>query len=117
MDLVEQLMSCSKKLLAVLENPNSDRDQQVDKVVELLNEREEIIVRLKGQTDAKLKKRPQIMEILQMEQDIQKKIHHLYEQIKNDLKRWNGQKRLQNVYNRPFSHVETYDGRFYDKRK
>lgn len=117
MDLVEQLAVCSQKLLDVIQEEQNDRDVQVQNIERLLAEREQIIVRLKEEDSEPLNRHPLAMQILQMEQEIQKGIYALYEQIKQDLQKWNAQKRMKNAYNHLFSNVEIYDGRFYDKRK
>ncbi|UOE76048.1 flagellar protein FliT [Parageobacillus thermoglucosidasius] len=117
MDLIEQLVSCSESLLEVLQHSADERDKQVEEVEQLLAEREKIIARLKQGSYENLHQHPQARKIVEMEQDIQKGLRRLYEDIKMDLKRWNEKKRLQQSYENTFSYVETYDGRFYDKRK
>jgi flagellar protein FliT len=117
MDLVEQLVSCSENLLNVLQYSADERDKQVEKVEQLLDERERIIARLKEEAHQNLNQHPKARKIVEMEQDIQKGLRRLYEDIKIDLKKWNEKKRLQQFYTNPFANVETYDGRFYDKRK
>jgi flagellar protein FliT len=117
MDLVEQLVSCSENLLNVLQYSEDERDKQVEKVEQLLAEREWIIDRLKEESCKNLNQHPKARKIVEMEQEIQKGLRRLYEDIKIDLKKWNEKKRLRKFYTNTFANVETYDGRFYDKRK
>jgi flagellar protein FliT len=117
MDLVEQLVSCSEKLLDVLQHSTVERDIQVKKVEQLIAERELIIARLKEEAPKNLNKHPKSQQIVEIEQGIQKGLRDLYEDIKMDLKKWNEKKRLQQSYANPFANVQTYDGCFYDKRK
>jgi flagellar protein FliT len=117
MDLIEQLVSCSESLLKVLQYSADERDKQVEKVVQLLAEREKIIAQLKEKSRENLSQHPKARKIVEMEQDIQKGLRRLYEDIKIDLKKWNEKKRLRQCYTNTFAHVATYDGRFYDKRR
>jgi flagellar protein FliT len=117
MDLVEQLVSCSENLLNVLQYSADERDKQVEKVEQLLAEREWIIARLKEESRKNLNQHPKARKIVEMEHEIQKGLRRLYENIKIDLKKWNEKKHLRQFYTNTFANVETYDGRFYDKRK
>ncbi|MEB3751062.1 flagellar protein FliT [Geobacillus sp. FSL W8-0032] len=116
MDLIEQLVFCSERLLAVLQHPVDERDKQVAKVEHLLAEREKIISRLKEQSCENVS-RQKAEKIVEMERDIQQGLFRLYESIKADWERWHQKRRLQRSYQNTFAYVETYDGRFYDKRK
>jgi flagellar protein FliT len=117
MGLVDELCICSEKLLNVLKESTVERDQRIANVEQLLAEREILIKRLKDQSFENLRQHPKAHQIVKMEKDIQKRMTTIFESIKEDIKRLNQQKRSHQSYTEPFANVQTYDGRFYDKRK
>lgn len=117
MSFVDELAFCSDKLLHVLNDSESERDQRIESIEQLIAERELLINRIKDQSMDNLIHHPKAQKIVEMEKEIQSKLTQLFDDVKIDLKNLNQNKRSQQSYSNPFTHVQTYDGRYYDKRK
>jgi flagellar protein FliT len=117
MDLVEKLVSCSEKLLFVLQESAVEREAQIDQINELLTKREMIIEKLKHEYTNDLDKHPKADQIIKMEQEITKGLNQLFTLIKKDIKELNDKKRSHQLYVNSYAHLQTFDGRFYDIRK
>ncbi|MBA2874641.1 flagellar protein FliT [Thermaerobacillus caldiproteolyticus] len=117
MDLVEELASCSEKLLSILQHSAIGREVQIEQINELLTKRESIIEKLKQAKTNDLEKHPKAAQIVKMEQEIKKGLHQLFTLIKKNIKELNEKKRFHQSYVNPYTHLQTVDGRFYDKRR
>ncbi|WP_019153808.1 hypothetical protein [Robertmurraya massiliosenegalensis] len=117
MELVQKLISCSRELVAVLENQKLERDEKIKKTEETLIQREEIISELKQRGSFITSTPSEDSKIIEMEQRLEKGLNALFATIKSDLKEVKQRKRSRQPYTNPYSNLATYDGSYYDKRK
>lgn len=117
MELVQNLIACSEKLLAMLHNQEIDREEKIRGIEDLLAKREEIISELKNQSEPIASLPSENTKIVKLEQEISSGLKGLFDSIKNDLKGLKQRKISHQPYINPYSKLASFDGRYYDKRK
>ncbi|HEX6922324.1 MAG TPA: hypothetical protein VF149_00755 [Bacillales bacterium] len=112
---VEQLYNCTKKLHSHLSKglPETDREEYIERIESLLEERQQWIVEYSASSEGGNRTGHDIAEY---EQEIQKMIGDMFEQIREDVHRLRRQKTTSQRYANPYRGGSA-DGMFLDKRK
>lgn len=105
------------ELLQLLENPIKldDRNDVVNKVDQLLNEREVVISEIKPPYDEATIQLGK--EVVQLDEQLKPKLDVLLLKIKSDMKNNKKQTRSTKQYLNPYQKLANYDGMFMDSKK
>lgn len=118
MDITQQLLQVSAKLYQHLDHlPKSeDRDEYIEKVHLLLDERNTIVIELQNQQfvfDAENKIHRMAVEL---DKGIKERLNNVLVSIQEDLKTFQNAKKNEMQYVNPYASVQVMDGRYYDKK-
>jgi flagellar protein FliT len=114
-EIVAEFIKKSKQLLLHLEGelPSDERDEYIDSIHQLLDERSQLLNQLPDLQDF----RPEIKEeLLKIETNIQSLLANRQKVIKKDLQLLQIQKKKTNKYADPYGSISA-DGMFLDKKK
>ncbi|WP_017756421.1 flagellar protein FliT [Calidifontibacillus oryziterrae] len=111
------LLNLNKQFLDFLNKdfPTENRDSYIEEINKFLEEREELIIKLK-ETDPAFD-RAEMSQIIQSNKEIDKRLNQCLQLIKNDLKRINQRKKKNIQYSNPYESSSNLDGTFLDKRR
>ncbi|MER1999484.1 MAG: flagellar protein FliT [Lysinibacillus sp.] len=118
-DVVQQFLQISAKLFQHLTTiPKSDdRDDYIEKIHELLDERGEIIEQLRAANFSFDSNNQAHKTLAELDKGINERLQKTLEAIKFDMKELNKQKKNEQQYTNPYGHVQLMDGMYYDKKK
>lgn len=115
MNIVDKLIDITESLLSISASTNpKERDEQIQKIESLLNEREQLMKALQPPFSKEEKEKGQ--KLLELNQKLQSQLESLKMQIKKDIIGIKTTKNSAKNYINPYQH-STIDGMFYDKRK
>lgn len=119
MDLTKELLQVSAKLYQLLTSlpKGEERDEYIDKINALLDERGEIINTLKNenfQINTNIKSHVMLIEL---DRGIRERLQHVMDVIKQDIKNIKNAKKNEQQYMNPYSSVRVMDGMYYDKKQ
>lgn len=114
---IQQVYSITEQLFHLLTKPvdKDQREDHINKITELLDEREQHILQVKAPFSADEKKL--FNQVVAWNETIEKKFVVLKQQIQQDMVQLKKSKSSNQQYTNPYQHVSTSDGMFYDKRK
>lgn len=118
MDNLQTLLQVSAKLFQHLtEIPESEkRDEYIEKIHSLLDERGIIIEQLQQQGfKIDVANRSHIM-LAELDKGIQERLNKVMDAVKNDMKILRNSKKNEKQYMDPYSNIAVMDGRYYDKK-
>ena len=118
MEMVQQLLQVSAKLYQHLTDlPTDDkRDEYIEKIHTLLDERGLLINKLKKEKftiDATNKSHSTLV---QLDKGIRERLDIVMKAIQSDLKDLQNAKKYEKQYLNPYASVQVMDGRYYDKK-
>ncbi|HEX7064436.1 MAG TPA: hypothetical protein VF199_05150 [Bacillales bacterium] len=116
MDPVESLYDCTKRLYGHLRKglPKTDRDSYIDKIQELLDERQHWIDEI--QFPAEKETNHFSKEFPELEEAIQRMLGQIFEEVREDIHHLRRRKTTSEKYTNPYKGGAA-DGMFLDKRK
>ena len=119
MDNTQLLLQVSAKLYNELtEIPSGEnRDEFIQSINDLLEERGQIIEQLKKENfiyDDQSKAHRMLKEL---NEGILKRLHKVKSAVQDDMKTLQNAKKNEKKYMNPYSNVQVMDGRYYDKKK
>lgn len=118
MDKAQQFLQVSAKLYQHLTDTPKDENREdfIDKIHELLDERSECIVHLQNENfvfDNEIKLHQMLLEL---DKGIHQRLETVMTTIQSDLKVVQNSKKNEKQYINPYSSIQTMDGRYYDKK-
>lgn len=112
---IEQVYNVTEQMLNVLNANNLERAEQIKKVNELIEKREEqlkLVVPPYTNEEIKIGK-----QIVNLNEQIKTKMHELYDRIKDDIVQFKQQKVQNRTYMNQYGSLETTDGMYLDQKK
>lgn len=91
------------------------REESLEQIDNLLEEREMLFEKLKPPYTVDEQGKGQ--EILQLNQQIERKLDRMFIQLKKEIQQMNKQKRRDSSYRNPYESVQVMDGMFVDQKK
>lgn len=120
MDLiVQQLLKCSSHLYETLSTfpEDSEREAFIVEVNKQLDERGLLIEKLKRDNFV-YNSEDNVHKILfELDKGIKERLNKQLSTIKHDLKELQASKKSEQQYNNPYSHLQSMDGMYYDRKK
>ena len=117
MSQVQKLHDVTSQLYELFQKDHAEeeRDETIEQVNGLLDEREQLLQDIQRPYSDKEKELGK--EILHMDQTIQEKTNALMKQVKKDIAQTKKQKSSNQKYTNPYQNVSTSDGMFMDQKK
>ncbi|QHE53589.1 flagellar protein FliT [Pontibacillus sp. HMF3514] len=117
MNQIETLHDVTSELYDLLQTiPSSEeREGVIEKINELLDQREELLNGMEGPYSDEEKRLGK--EILHMNETIQIQVQSLMKQVKMDMANVKKQKTSNQKYTNPYQNLNNFDGMFLDKKK
>lgn len=100
--------------LQQLDDPKIQRDQVIEKIQGQIDRREELMNEISQPYSAEEMKIGQ--EIIVLNEEIMKRMNHLYEHVKDDLKQVQQRKDQNYSYLNPYGKIKTTDGMYWDNK-
>lgn len=117
MGRLERLHDSTVNILTILEKLEEnelERDHAIEKIDQLIQEREEIIQLVKAPyTDEEIKIGK---EIVHLNEEVQEKMDRIYAEVKVDMKKIKQKKELNRSYINPYGKIRTTDGMYLDSK-
>lgn len=119
MDLIKELLQVSAKLYQLLTNvpKGAERDQYIEKINTLLDERGEIINTLKTQNFQLNKEIKLHTMLIELDLGIRERLQLVMEAVKKDMRDLQNAKKNEHQYMNPYSNVRIMDGMYYDRKQ
>jgi len=116
MKSLEQVYEITLQILRLLEeNNNRNRNEIIERIDELIGDREHLIKKIHPPYTEKEYQLGQ--KIVALNEQIKTKMEYLFEDVKSDLKRLNQQKELNRSYINPYGPIKTTDGMYLDRKQ
>jgi len=117
MNQVQTLHEVTSELYDLVHIPPSsdEREEVIEKVNELLDQREKLLDGMEGPYSDDEKRLGK--EILHMNETIQVQVQSLMKQVKMDMANVKKQKTTNQKYTNPYQNLNNFDGMFLDKKK
>jgi flagellar protein FliT len=118
-DVVQHFLQISAKLFQHLTTipKSSERDEFIEKINELLDERGEVVKQLQLANFSFDVNNQAHKTLAELDKGIHERLQKTLEAIKVDMKELNKQKKNEQQYMNPYGHVQVMDGMYYDKKK
>lgn len=119
MNIQQQLFQVSAKLYQLLESmPSGEkRDEFLQQMKQLLNERGELIEQLVQENIQLDETDPNDFTLLELDRGIQERLDEMMQSLKMDLRNLQTAKKQEQRYMNPYANVRVMDGMYYDKKK
>lgn len=118
-NIQQQLFQVSAKLYQLLESmPSGEkRDEFLQQMKQLLNERGELIEQLVQENIQLDETDPNDFTLLELDRGIQERLDEMMQSLKMDLRNLQTAKKQEQRYMNPYANVRVMDGMYYDKKK